>query len=68
MMYNITSMVWRFNRLEETKEGKSPLLVLRFPPKYHRLLKRAAKAKNQKPSALAREILETALDAEEKRR
>ena len=56
-------------RLKGTKPGTtSPLLVLRFPAKFHRMLKRAAKVRKMKPSALAREILEKALEAEEKRR
>ena len=56
-------------RLEGTKPGTtSPLLVLRFPAKFQRMLKRAAKARKIRPSALAREILEKALEAEEKRR
>lgn len=67
MLYNST-MTWRFNRLPATRTGESPLLVLRFSPKYHRMLKRAAKARKIRPSVLAREILEKALDAWEGRR
>jgi|GEM_PF-6653941 len=56
-------------RLKGTRAGsESPLLVLRFPERFHRMLKRAAKARKLKPSALAREMLEKALEAEEKRR
>ena len=68
-MYNSAHMArGGQNRLDGTKEGISPLLVLRFPMKFHRMLQRVAKARGVKPSALAREILEKALVAEERRR
>lgn len=56
-------------RLKGTRAGSvSPLLVLRFPEKFHRMLKRMAKERKIKPSALARKILEKALEAVERRR
>jgi len=54
------------NRLEGSR-AESPLLVMRIPEKFRRLLKRAAKARGITPSALAREILEKALEREGRR-
>lgn len=68
MLYNNIRMRGGHNRLEGTKKGISPLLVLRFPVRFHKMLARAAKARKMKPSSLARELLERALEAEEGRR
>ena len=69
MLYNIMQMAGGQNRLVGTKKGtNSPLLVLRFSPRYSALLKRVAKARKAKPSTLARDLLEKALEREERRR
>jgi hypothetical protein len=49
------------NRLEGSR-AESPLLVLRIPEKLLGELKRQAKARGIKPSALAREMIERALE------
>lgn len=54
------------NRLVGSR-AESPLLVLRVPESFLRLLKDAAKARKVTLSALAREILEKALENEGRR-
>lgn len=49
-----------WNRLKGSR-GESPVLLLRVPPGLLAALKREARARGLKPSALAREILERAL-------
>ena len=66
MLYNSLQMAGGHNRLVGTKKGvNSPLLALRLSMKHARILRRLAKGH---PSKMARELLEKALEKEEKRR